>query len=59
MPMNSGSLVECVPNFSEGRNAEVVRQIAGAITAIEAGLRAGYAHRSRSQSLSHHFRRAA
>ena len=27
--------MECVPNFSEGRNAEVVRQIAAAITAIK------------------------
>ncbi len=35
MPMNSGALVECVPNFSEGRRPEVVRQIADAITAIK------------------------
>ena len=32
--MNSGALVECVPNFSEGRNAEKVAQIAAAISAI-------------------------
>lgn len=32
--MNSSPLVECVPNFSEGRRPEVVRQIAAAITAI-------------------------
>jgi glutamate formiminotransferase len=35
MPMNSGALVECVPNFSEGRNAETVTQIAAAISAVE------------------------
>ena len=29
------SLVECVPNFSEGRRPEVVQQIADAITAVE------------------------
>lgn len=29
------ALVECVPNFSEGRNPETVRQIAEAITAVE------------------------
>lgn len=34
MTMNSGSLVECVPNFSEGRDADKVRLIAAAITAI-------------------------
>src|SRR5215212_2254030 len=34
MPMNSGPLVECVPNFSEGRRPEVVRDIAAAITAL-------------------------
>jgi glutamate formiminotransferase len=28
-------LVECVPNFSEGRNPETVRLIAGAIAAVE------------------------
>jgi glutamate formiminotransferase len=28
-------LVECVPNFSEGRNPETVRQIAAAISAVE------------------------
>jgi len=31
--MNSSALVECVPNFSEGRNAETVRLIANAISA--------------------------
>ncbi len=35
MPMTSGALVECVPNFSEGRRPEIVRQIADAITAVE------------------------
>ena len=35
MPMNSSPLVECVPNFSEGRNPEKVRQIADAISAVE------------------------
>jgi glutamate formiminotransferase len=35
MPMSSSPLVECVPNFSEGRRSEVVRQIADAITAIK------------------------
>ena len=35
MPMTSGALVECVPNFSEGRNADTVQQIAAAITAIK------------------------
>jgi len=29
------SLVECVPNFSEGRRPEIVRQIADAITTVE------------------------
>src|SRR5688572_25648286 len=29
------SLVECVPNFSEGRNPETVRLIAEAIAAVE------------------------
>jgi glutamate formiminotransferase len=29
------SLVECVPNFSEGRRPEIVRQIADAITSVE------------------------
>ena len=29
------SLVECVPNFSEGRRPEIVSQIAGAISAIK------------------------
>ena len=33
--MNSGALVECVPNFSEGRRPEVVRHIADAITATK------------------------
>ncbi len=33
--MNSGSLVECVPNFSEGRRPEIVSHIAGAISAVE------------------------
>ena len=33
--MNSSALVECVPNFSEGRRPEIVRQIADAITAVE------------------------
>jgi glutamate formiminotransferase len=35
MPMNSGALVECVPNFSEGRNADTVHLIAAAITAVK------------------------
>jgi glutamate formiminotransferase/glutamate formiminotransferase/formiminotetrahydrofolate cyclodeaminase len=35
MLMNSSPLVECVPNFSEGRNAGTVQLIAAAITAIE------------------------
>jgi len=35
MPMTSGALVECVPNFSEGRDTEKVEQIARAISAIE------------------------
>jgi glutamate formiminotransferase len=33
--MNSGALVECVPNFSEGRRPEIVTQIAAAISAVE------------------------
>jgi glutamate formiminotransferase len=33
MTMNSGPLVECVPNFSEGKRPEIVRQIAEAISA--------------------------
>src|SRR5215218_931097 len=35
MPMNSGALVECVPNFSEGRNARTVQLIAAAIAAVK------------------------
>jgi len=34
MFMNSGPLVECVPNFSEGRDPEKIRQIAEAISAV-------------------------
>lgn len=30
-----GKLIECVPNFSEGRDLEKVDQIAGAVTAVE------------------------
>jgi glutamate formiminotransferase len=33
--MNSSPLVECVPNFSEGRRPEIVRQISDAITAVK------------------------
>src|SRR5215207_471642 len=33
--MNSGALVECVPNFSEGRRPERVQSIADAITAVK------------------------
>ena len=33
--MNSSPLVECVPNFSEGRKPETVRLIADAISAVE------------------------
>jgi glutamate formiminotransferase len=33
--MNSSALVECVPNFSEGRRPEIVRQIADAIAAVK------------------------
>jgi glutamate formiminotransferase len=33
--MNSGPLVECVPNFSEGRRPEIVRHIADAISAVK------------------------
>jgi glutamate formiminotransferase/glutamate formiminotransferase/formiminotetrahydrofolate cyclodeaminase len=33
--MDSSPLVECVPNFSEGRNAEKVAQIAAAISAVQ------------------------
>jgi glutamate formiminotransferase len=29
------ALVECVPNFSEGRNREIVSQIAAAIAAVD------------------------
>lgn len=32
--MDSGPLVECVPNFSEGRRPDIVRQIAEAISAV-------------------------
>jgi glutamate formiminotransferase len=35
MSLASGALVECVPNFSEGRRSEVVAQIAAAITSVE------------------------
>ena len=34
MPMNSDALVECVPNFSEGKRPEVVQEIAAAIKAV-------------------------
>jgi glutamate formiminotransferase/glutamate formiminotransferase/formiminotetrahydrofolate cyclodeaminase len=33
--MNSSPLVECVPNFSEGRDADKVQSIAAAITAVK------------------------
>ena len=33
--MNSGALVECVPNFSEGRRPEIVQQIADTIMAVK------------------------
>jgi glutamate formiminotransferase len=33
--MNSSSLVECVPNFSEGRRPEIVQHIADAISAVK------------------------
>lgn len=33
--MNSDPLVECVPNFSEGRRPDVVRDIASVITSVE------------------------
>jgi glutamate formiminotransferase len=33
--MNSGALVECVPNFSEGRRPDIVRHIADAISAVK------------------------
>ena len=33
--MQRKPLIECVPNFSEGRNPEVVRQITDAIAAVE------------------------
>ena len=33
--MNSSPLVECVPNFSEGRRPEIVQQIADSITAVK------------------------
>jgi len=35
MSMTSGALVECVPNFSEGRRPEIVQQIAYSITAVK------------------------
>lgn len=35
MPMNSDALVECVPNFSEGRKPETVRLIGDAITTVK------------------------
>src|SRR5689334_13056005 len=34
MTMNSSALVECVPNFSEGRRPEIVRQIADSISGV-------------------------
>src|SRR4029079_4451398 len=33
--MNSNALVECVPNFSEGRNMDVIKLITAAIEAVE------------------------
>jgi len=33
--MNPGALVECVPNFSEGRRPDIVQQIADAITTVK------------------------
>lgn len=33
--MTSGALVECVPNFSEGRDAQKVHQIAASISAVQ------------------------
>jgi glutamate formiminotransferase len=35
MSKTSGALVECVPNFSEGRRTEIVRQIADSISAVK------------------------
>ena len=35
MTMTSGALVECVPNFSEGRDTQKVQQIAEAVSAVE------------------------
>src|SRR5215510_5808116 len=35
MPMNSGPLVECVPNFSEGRRPLVIKKISEAISSIK------------------------
>jgi glutamate formiminotransferase/formiminotetrahydrofolate cyclodeaminase len=28
-------LIECVPNFSEGRNLEIIKQITDVITSVE------------------------
>lgn len=33
--MVQGRLIECVPNFSEGRNPEIIRQITEVISAVE------------------------
>ena len=35
MPDIASPLVECIPNFSEGRHPEVITQIAGAIASVE------------------------
>lgn len=33
--MSKSPLIECVPNFSEGRNTDVIRQITDQIEAVE------------------------
>src|SRR3989441_11056874 len=33
--MSMQKLIECVPNFSEGRDLEIIRQITGAIESVE------------------------
>ncbi|MFM9947361.1 MAG: hypothetical protein ACKV1O_05430, partial [Saprospiraceae bacterium] len=35
LTMQRKPLIECVPNFSEGRSPEVIRQITDAIAAVE------------------------
>jgi glutamate formiminotransferase len=48
-------IVECVPNFSEGRKLEVVASLVEAVESVEGAGRSGHARRLGSQPLGRHF----